>query len=56
MDRTGADRLIWILSYDGDEGFERRDEEYYASPKREALDPDPSQWIVANETYFIEPV
>ncbi len=37
--------FIWIISYDGPEGFEARDAAYYASPERKALSPDPARHL-----------
>lgn len=38
-------KFIWIIAYDGPEGFQARDEEYYASHDRKALQPDPAPLI-----------
>jgi|SRR5207245_8071473 len=54
IDREGS-RFVWLLSYDGAEGFEARDAAYYASPERTALSPDPADLIVASEHRFVEP-
>lgn len=48
---VGADRFVWLLRYQGPGTFAEADGLYYASPERLALDPDPAQWIVGNETY-----
>jgi NIPSNAP len=37
--------LVWILGYDGLDGFDAADERYYSSAERAALDPDPAQWL-----------
>lgn len=37
--------FVWILSYDGPDGFDAADARYYASTDRAALDPDPAQWM-----------
>jgi hypothetical protein len=42
--------FVWLVAYDGKGTFEAADAAYYASPERASLDPDPRQWIVANET------
>ena len=40
------DRFIWLLEHEGDwERFEDADAIYYASPERQALDPDPARLI-----------
>ena len=44
-----TDEPVWILGYDGSDGFVNADRRYYASPERVALDPDPAQWFVSSE-------
>ena len=46
-------KFIWILSYDGPEGFEAKDSAYYASQARTSLKPDPAEYIADAEKYFI---
>lgn len=46
-------KFIWILSYDGPEGFEAKDSAYYASQARTTLKPDPAEYIADSEKYFI---
>ena len=48
-------KFIWILSYDGPEGFEAKDSAYYASHSRTMLKPDPADYIADSEKYFINP-
>ena len=39
-------RFVWLLSYPGGwDAFEAADREYYASPQRKSLDPDPARLI-----------
>lgn len=47
--------FIWLLSYDGDD-WKAKDDAYYASPERAAVNPDPRQFIARAEHYFITPV
>lgn len=49
-------KFVWILTYDGPEGFEARDAAYYASEERKALDPDPAQYIADALTWFMDSV
>lgn len=50
-------RFFWILSHDGDrEAFERANDAYYASPEREALQPDPADELAATEHLWVEQV
>ena len=46
-------KFIWIVSYDGPEGFEAKDSAYYASQSRTTLKPDPADYIADSEKYFI---
>jgi len=47
-------KFIWILSYDGPEGFVAKDSAYYASQARATLQPDPADYIADSENYFID--
>jgi hypothetical protein len=49
------DTFVWLLAYDGPGTFEEADEAYYASPGRRAMDPNPSQWIVGEQTLRVTP-
>lgn len=53
---VNGDRFIWLVRWPGPGSFADADALYYASPQRDALDPDPAQWIVANETYDLTEV
>lgn len=49
--------LVWILSRDCTlEEWEEMEKEYYSSPERKSLSPDPAQYIVAGEERWIEPL
>jgi hypothetical protein len=48
--------FIWLVTYRGEKPFEEADTSYYASPERQAMTPDPAQWIVKNETRWLSPV
>ncbi|MDP9231829.1 MAG: NIPSNAP family protein [Actinomycetota bacterium] len=49
-----GDRFVWILAYDGD--FATADADYYASPARAALDPDPARHLENAETRMLHSV
>jgi len=36
---------VWVIGYDGAEGFAEADRRYYASDERRGLSPDPAQYI-----------
>jgi hypothetical protein len=44
-DRT----FVWLLGYEGDDGFDAADARYYASSERAALTPDPARHVVHAE-------
>lgn len=50
------EQFIWIISYDGSDGFEARDRAYYASPERKALSPDPARHLAHTDTRLMTPV
>lgn len=45
-------RFVWIL---GHEDFETADREYYASPERAALDPDPARHLADVKHWLMTP-
>ena len=48
--------FIWVISYDGPDGFEARDAAYYASPERKALRPDPARHLEHIDTRLMRSV
>ncbi|MHB8630938.1 MAG: antibiotic biosynthesis monooxygenase family protein [Candidatus Limnocylindria bacterium] len=50
------EHFVWIVSYDGPDGWDAADRAYYGSPERTALDPDPASFILAQRTAFIDQV
>jgi NIPSNAP len=52
----GEDRFVWIVSYEGEESFEAKNAEYYESPERKALDPNPADLIEESVALIISPV
>ncbi len=48
--------FIWIIGYDGPEGFEARDAGYYASPERKAVSPDPARHLIHIDTRLMTPI
>src|SRR5438309_1529260 len=49
----GENKFVWVLTYDGPDGFEARDAAYYSSPERASLTPDPAPLIEKAETWFM---
>jgi hypothetical protein len=51
------DRFVWIVSYEGDEEtFQAKNAEYYDSPERKALDPNPAELIEETQQLLISSV
>ena len=40
--------FVWILGYDGEEGFAAADAAYYDSDERKDFAPDPARWITSS--------
>jgi hypothetical protein len=51
-----TNQFIWLLQYDGPDGWEAREALYYSSPERLAMNPDPAPLIARNESYIVEAV
>ncbi len=48
--------FVWILGYDGPEGFAAADAAYYASAARATLSPDPRPFFAQTEQWFMDSV
>ena len=51
----GSNRFLWILSLSPEIDWARRDAEYYDSPERREMDPDPAECLEAAEMWFVDP-
>ena len=49
-------QFAWLIGYDGDASWESQERAYYASAKRQGLDPDPARFIARAEEHFVEKV
>ncbi|HSI98388.1 MAG TPA: NIPSNAP family protein, partial [Gaiellaceae bacterium] len=50
------DRFVWILDYDGPGSWKQAERDYYTSPERAAVDPDPTRHLAATESWMLRPV
>lgn len=50
------ERFIWILRYDGPKSWADADADYYNSPDRKSLDPDPARHIERSEILLMREV
>ena len=49
-------RFVWTVRYDGPGSYEDADRAYYASPERQSMTPNPSQWIAEQRVAWLTPV
>jgi hypothetical protein len=49
------DRFVWLLEYDGADGYDAANRRYYDSDGRAALRPDPAELIEEARTAMVEP-
>jgi hypothetical protein len=42
----GTDQFVWIISYRGSKSWSEADADYYGSPERKAISPDPARHLV----------
>jgi hypothetical protein len=47
---------VWILEFDGPEGWEAADAAYYASAERRAISPEPTRHLAVAEDWPLTPV
>jgi NIPSNAP protein len=52
----GTDQFIWIISYDGPKSWEQANDDYYSSPERKALDPDPARHLAKTDARLMSAV
>jgi hypothetical protein len=52
----GKDEFVWIIGYDGAEGFTEADRRYYDSQERKAMAPDPAQYIEAGSKLMLKSI
>jgi NIPSNAP len=45
----GTDQFVWIVGYGGPKAWEQAEKDYYESPGRKALDPDPARHLAHHE-------
>jgi len=51
-----SDRFVWILRYRGPKSWDQADADYYASPERAAMDPNPARHIADMEHRLMHPL
>jgi hypothetical protein len=51
----GDDRFVWILHYSGPKSWAEAEADYYGSPERKAISPDPARHIASQEHWLMTP-
>jgi hypothetical protein len=51
-----SNTFVWLLGYDGPDGYEVADAAYYASPERAAASPDPARHLASTRQLEVKPV
>jgi hypothetical protein len=41
----GTDQFVWIVGYDGPKSWQDAEADYYGSPERKAVQPDPARHL-----------
>ena len=49
-----TNQFFWLISYAGSESWESKEEAYYSSSERKAMDPNPARLIARSEHHFVE--
>jgi hypothetical protein len=51
-----TDEFVWVIGYDGPEGFGAADRRYYESDERKRMSPDPAQYVERSEHHMMRSV
>jgi hypothetical protein len=49
----GDDRFVWMLAYPGPKSWNDAEADYYGSPERAAISPDPARHIASTEHWMM---
>lgn len=52
----GTDQFVWIIGYDGPKSWQDAEADYYGSPERKALQPDPARHLAQTGARLMSPV
>jgi hypothetical protein len=50
------DRFVWVLGYDGPDGFDVAEERYHSLADRGTLDPEPSSFVQTAQINRVAPI
>jgi hypothetical protein len=51
-----TNQFAWLMRYEGSESWEEKEQAYYSSADRKAVDPDPARLIARPEEFIVESI
>ena len=51
-----SNEFVWVIGYDGPDGFASADRRYYESDERKQMSPDPAQYVETPEHHMMRSV
>ena len=49
-------KFVWIIRYQGPKSWQEANQEYYQSPRRTQMQPDPARHIAGQDTFLLDPL
>ena len=49
----GEEKFVWLLGYAGPKSWKEAEADYYGSPERKALNPDPARHLASQEHWLM---
>ena len=49
-------KFVWILRYEGPKTWQEANQDYYQSPRRVNMQPDPARHIAGQDTFIMTPL
>ena len=51
-----TNQFAWLISFEGQEGWEEKEKAYYNSVNRKEMEPNPARLIARSEEYFVDTI
>ena len=51
-----TNQFTWLISYEGQESWEAKENTYYSSVSRKNMEPNPARLIARSEQYFVDSI
>lgn len=46
-----TNEFVWVLGYDGDDGFAAAEQRYFESEERRSVDEEPTKWVLETRVH-----